>query len=414
MIFCIDLKSFYASVECVLRGLDPFKVNLVVADVSRGQGSIVLAASPHIKQFGVKSRCRIYDLPKDLKIIFAKPRMKKYIEYASKIYEVYLRYVDRQDVHIYSIDEAFLDLTHYMNYYKMPPISLAKKILADIMEVTGITATCGIGENMFQAKVALDCLAKHSDDYVAYLDENLFKQKMWDYKPLGDIWGIGRQLEVRLHRMGIDSLRDLANYSEEKLEKTFGILGNELYEHAHGRDSSIVSEVRNYKPQSKSFGHGQVLYEDYNYLDMITILTEYVDEIATELVMRNLNCQLIGLGIGYSRSVKDGFSRQMTLSTATNSRKVLLAAFKKLYFDHVKDYPIRRIQVRVGKLSTCEYVQTDLFSDSKISKKEHDLYATLGEIQEKYGKKAVSMAVSYTEKATQRKRSDLVGGHNAE
>lgn len=413
-IFCIDLKSFYASVECVLRGLDPFKVNLVVADASRGQGSIVLAASPHIKKFGVKSRCRIYDLPHDLDIIYAKPRMKKYIEYACKIYEVYLRYVDREDIHVYSIDEAFLDLSCYMKYYKKTEFELAKQIISDIYQATGITATCGIGDNMFLAKVALDCLAKHSTDYIAYLDEATFKEKMWDYKPIGDIWGIGRQMEIHLKRMNIYTLRDLANYPLEKLEAKFGIMGKELYEHAHGIDHSTVSEVKNYKPQNKSFGHGQVMYEDYNFKDAHTILIEYVDEIATELVMRNLSCRLIGIAIGYAKNVGGGFARQRTLENPTNSRKVLLEEFTKLYFDNVKDYPIRRINVRVAKLTSDQFVQMDLFNNAFKSKKEHDLYETIGELQEKYGKNAINMAISYTEKATQRKRSILIGGHNAE
>jgi DNA polymerase V len=171
---CIDLKSFYASVECVLRGLDPFEVNLVVADKERGGGSIVLAVSPHLKKFGVPSRCRIYELPTDMDIIYAKPRMKKYIEFSSRIYDIYLKYIAKEDIHVYSIDEAFMDFTSYMNYYNMPLSSIGRMILDDIFKTTGITATCGMGDNMFLAKVALDCLAKHSPDYMSYLNQELF------------------------------------------------------------------------------------------------------------------------------------------------------------------------------------------------------------------------------------------------
>lgn len=413
-VMCIDLKSFYASVECVLRGLDPFTTNLVVADASRGHGSICLAASPALKRHGVKSRGRIYDLPQGLDIIFAKPRMKKYIEYASKIYEVYLKYVDRSDIHVYSIDEAFLDFTSYQKFYNLSMEDIAKKILEDIYNETKVSAACGIGDNMFLAKVALDCLAKHSENRIFYLNEDLFKNHMWDYKPLGDIWGIGRQIEKRLAKMNIFTLGDLANYSLEKLEKEFGIIGKELYEHAYGIDRSVVSEVRNYKPQAKSFGHGQVMFEDYNYKDMYTILIEYVDELATELIMKKQTCQLIGLGIGYSKDVHGGFSRQLTLPNPTNSKKVLLEGFKQLYFNNIQDLPIRRIDVRVGKLNYEDFVQTDIFNNATLQQKEHDLYEAIGEIKDKFGRSSINMAISYTEKATKIKRNALVGGHNAE
>ena len=414
MVICIDLKSFYASVECVLRGLDPFKVNLVVADASRGGGSIVLAASPHIKKYGVKSRCRIYELPQKLDIIYAKPRMRKYIEYASKIYDVYLKYVSSEDIHVYSIDEAFLDLTPYLKYYNMGAYELSKTILNDIYETTKITAVCGIGENMFLAKVALDILAKHQPDGIAVLDVDGLKEKIWDHRPITDIWGIGRGISKRLEKMGITSLGELAKYPLEKLEKEFGIVGRELFEHAHGIERSTVQEARNYLPDSKSFGHGQVLFEDYNYKDMYTVLLEMVDEVACELVAKKLDCQLVALGIGYSKDVGGGFSRQMTLPTKTNSRKIILDAFTKLYYDNVENLPIRRIAVRVSKLSNEDYVQVDLFTNQEKLKKERSLYEALGEIKGRYGKNAVYLAVSDTDEGTLVKRHSLIGGHNAE
>ncbi len=414
MIICIDLKSFYASVECVLRGLDPFKVNLVVADKERGGGSIVLAASPHIKKYGVKSRCRVYEIPEKLDVIYAKPRMNKYIEYASKIYDVYLKYVSREDIHVYSIDEVFLDLTPYLKYYKMSAYDLSKKILDDIYETTKLPAVCGVGENMFLAKVALDILAKHQVDGIAVLDVEGLKKYIWPHKPITDIWGIGRGISKRLEKMGITCLGDLAKTSLKKLEKEFGIVGRELLEHAFGIEKCSVQEARSYLPESKSFGHGQVLFEDYNYKDMYTVLLETVDQVACELVAKKLNCGLIALGIGYSKDVGGGFSRQMTLPNKTNSRKILLEAFTKLYYEHVENLPIRRIDVRVGKLSNEEYVQTDLFTDQESLKKEHSLYEALGNIKEKYGKGAVYLAASDTTKGTLVKRNKLVGGHNAE
>jgi DNA polymerase V len=411
---CIDLKSFYASVECVLRGLDPFEVNLVVADKERGGGSIVLAVSPHLKKFGVPSRCRIYELPTDMDIIYAKPRMKKYIEFSSRIYDIYLKYIAKEDIHVYSIDEAFMDFTSYMNYYNMPLSSIGRMILDDIFKTTGITATCGMGDNMFLAKVALDCLAKHSPDYMAYLNQELFYEKAWDIKPLSEIWGIGSRIEKRLNDMNIYCLRDLAHYSLPKLEKEFGIIGRELFEHAYGIDFSTVQEARSYKPQSRSFGYGQVLFEDYNYRDLYTILLEYVDELAIDLISRKLCCQMIGLGIGYSMAVGGGFYRQLTFPHKTNSKKILLEGFRKLYLDNIENLPIRGIQVRLGSLTHEDYVQTELFTDPEKAKKEHDLYAVLGEIQDRFGKNAVNTAISFTEKATKMKRNKLIGGHNAE
>lgn len=395
-----------------MRGLDPFTTDLVVSDKSRGLGSVVLAVTPHLKSFGVKSRCRVYELPQDRDIIYAKPRMKKYIEYSCKIYEIYLRYVDRQDIHIYSIDEAFLDITHYLNYYQLTAKELAMKILADIYQETKITATCGIGENMFLAKVALDCLAKHHENNIAYLSQELFYKYIWDIQPLTEIWGIGDKIAKRLSKMNIHTLRELAQTPLEKLEKEFGVIGHELHQHAHGIDDSVVSEVRNYKPQDKSFGYGQVFYSDYNYHDLYTILMENIDEIATELILKKLTCQLISLGIGYSREIGGGFSRQMTLPIKTNSREKLREAFHKLYFDNIKDLPIRRLSIRVGKLEHEDFVQTDLFTDNQ--KKEHDLIKAIGEIKNKFGKSSINMAISYTEKATKIKRNLLIGGHNAE
>lgn len=414
MIICIDLKSFYASVECVLRGLDPFKVNLVVADKDRGGGSIVLAASPHIKQYGVKSRCRIYELPEKLDIIYAKPRMKKYIEYASMIYNVYLKYVSSEDIHVYSIDEMFLDLTPYLKYYNKSAYEISKLLLEDVYNTTKLPAVCGIGENMFLAKVALDILAKHQPDGIAYLDVEGLKEKIWPHKPITDIWGVGRGIAKRLEKMKVTTLGELALCPLQKLEKEFGIVGKELLEHAYGIERCSVQEARIYLPSSKSFGHGQVLFEDYNYEDMYTVLLETVDEVACELVTRKLNCQLIALGIGYSKDIGGGFSRQLTLPTKTNSRKILVDAFTKLYYDNIENLPIRRIDVRVGKLSNEDYVQVDLFSDQEKMQKEHDLYEALGNIKDRYGKNAVYLAASDTTKGTLVKRHKLIGGHNAE
>lgn len=413
VILCVDLKGFYASVECVFRGLDPLAVDLAVADERRGGGSIVLAVTPHLKKRGVRSRCRLYQLPKD-GIIIARPRMKKYIEYSCKVYEIYLRFVSPEDIHIYSIDEAFLDITHYIKYYNASPQEIARKILDAIYEETGLPASCGVGDNIFLAKVALDCLAKRRSDNIAYLDKDLFRKYIWDLRLLDNIWGIGRRLSRRLAALNIRTLRDLARTPPEKLEKKFGVLGLELYRHAHGEDATTVREAREYHPQSKTFGHGQVFLEDYDYKDVRVVITEIAAEIATELALRRLCCQEVALGIGYSKKYGGGFYRQKKLETKTNSFKTLLSAYEELYKKHVIDLPIRTINMRVGKLSNEEFLQPDLFTDVQIEVKERNLYRAIGEIREKFGKAAVRLAVSNMEKATLVKRSVLIGGHNAE
>ena len=413
-ILCIDLKSFYASVECSLRGLDPFAVNLVVADKERGGGSIVLAVSPHLKKYGVNSRCRIYELPTNVEIIFAKPRMQKYIDFSGMIYDIYLQYVSAEDIHVYSIDEAFLDLSSYLKYYQQPIEEIAKRIMEDIFQKTKITAACGIVTNMFLAKVALDCLAKQNPNRLAYLDEQIFMDQIGDLRPLSKIWGIGLRTARHLERMGIYCLRDLANYSVEKLQKTFGLVGLELYNHAHGIDKTTVQEARNYLPAHFSFGHGQALYEDYTKDEAKIVLLEMVDELVTELIMRKQTCQTISLGVGYSQTVGGGFNRQLSFDKHTNSRKTIWEAFIGLYEKYTKNVPIRRLNLRLGKLANEVYLQADIFDGMDKTQKEHDLYQALGEIKKRFGKNAVFLALSKTPKGTQIKRNQLIGGHNAE
>ena len=216
---CIDLKSFYASVECVERNLDPFEANLVVADPSRGDGAICLAVSPALKNKGIKNRCRVFEIPKTIKFITATPRMKLYMQYSADIYGIYLKYVSKDDIHIYSIDECFLDITQYLHLYNLSARELAKKIIDDVRKSTGICATVGIGPNLFLAKVALDITAKHSPDNMGFLDEDKFKRTIWHHKPITDIWNIGHGITKRLARIGIVDLYDVAHADEKILYK---------------------------------------------------------------------------------------------------------------------------------------------------------------------------------------------------
>ena len=261
---CIDLKSFYASVECVERGLDPFKYNLVVADPSRGNGAICLAVSPALKNKGVKNRCRIFEIPKNIHYITALPRMKLYIKYSADIYEIYLKYVSKDDIHIYSVDECFLDITKYLNMYHMTSFELARMIIKDVYNTTGITATAGIGTNLYLTKVALDITAKHVKDNIGYLDEDKYKEELWHHTPLTDFWQIGRGINKRLSKLGINDMYDIAMSDEFVLYKEFGINAKYLIDHSKGIEPCTIKDIKSYKPKSNSISNTQILFEDYS------------------------------------------------------------------------------------------------------------------------------------------------------
>ena len=280
---CIDLKTFYASVECVERNLDPFNTNLVVADPSRGKGTICLAISPKLKAAGIKNRCRIYEIPEEIKYIVAKPRMKKYIEYSANIYAVYLKYIAKEDIHVYSIDECFLDITKYLKLYQLSAEGLAKKIVDDVLSTTGITATVGIGTNLYLAKVALDITAKHTKNNMGYLNEQLYQETLWYHQPLTDFWQIGKGISKRLNRLRIFNMYDLAHASESELYQEFGINAQYLIDHAWGKEPTLISDIKAYKPRSNSISSGQVLFEDYNYDDGLLVVKEMVELKCLEL-----------------------------------------------------------------------------------------------------------------------------------
>ena len=410
---CIDLKSFYASVECALRGLDPFTTNLVVADKERGGGSIVLAATPCIKAHGAKSRCRIYELPKNVYPIYAKPRMNKYIEYSAMVYKIYLRFVSKEDIHVYSIDEAFLDLTSYLKYYNCSIFEIAKKIIDTIFKETKITATAGIGDNMFLAKVALDIIAKHEKDNIGYLNQELFQKRIWNHKPITDSWGNGHEMAKRLYHMGIDTIGQIAKGKKERFIDLFGVMGEELYNHSHGIDNSSIQGIKDYVPSSKSLGNGQVLFEDYNCHDAYIILEEMVYRLVLDLHTKKLTTNSISLFIGYSKDYEGSFCKQTRLLYQTSSFKLIMQEFKYLYWENIINNPIRNLSVRAGGLKEDGYLAFDLFNDSDSLLKERNLYRAIVEIRERFGKNAINKAISLDEKATLIKRNGLIGGHNA-
>ena len=411
---CIDLKSFYASVECAERGLDPFKIKLVVADPSRGDGAITLAATPAIKRLGVKSRGRIYEIPKNIEYITATPRMSLYMEYSARIYKTILKYICKDDIYVYSIDECFIDATPYLNLYKLKVRDLAKLIIKDIYNTTSITATCGIGTNMFLCKVALDICAKHKSDNIAYLDEDIFKHTLWHHRPLTDFWMIGKGSETRLNALGIKDLYDLAHYDEKILYKVFGINAKTLIDHANGKEDTTIADIKAYKPKSNSLSNSQILFEDYNYKDAYIVLKEMVETNVLELTSKHLVTNHISLYIGYSKDVIKASSSSNLISNTTNSYKILLNEFTTLYKKIVNtNYPIRKLGISFGNLKDEYYAQYDLFTDVDEIEKERKAQEALVYIKQKYGKNTVLKGTNFLDKATARKRNTLIGGHNA-
>ena len=260
---CIDLKSFYASVECVERGLDPMTTKLVVADPDRSVNTICLAVSPTMKRLGVRNRCRLGDVPKDMDYIIAKPRMQKYIDYSARIYGIYLSYIAKEDIHVYSIDEAFMDVTDYLELYRMSPRELGHTIMNTILEQTGIRATCGVGTNLYLTKIALDITAKHSPDFIGELDEDSYRATLWDHLPLTDFWRVGHGTADRLAKYAIYTMRDIAHTDEDFLYRLFGIDAELLIDHAWGREPVTIADIHNYHSRTKCLSSGQVLMSDY-------------------------------------------------------------------------------------------------------------------------------------------------------
>ena len=411
---CIDLKSFYASVECVERGLDPFKINLVVADPTRGGGAITLAATPAIKKLGVPSRGRIYEIPKNIEYITAPPRMTLYMQYSATIYSIFLKFISSEDIHVYSIDESFLDITTYMSLYNTTPKQLAKMILDEIFDQTGITATVGIGTNLFLAKVALDITAKHAKDCMGYLDEDLFKQLIWHHQPITDIWMIGPGTANRLAMLGIKDLYGVAHYNEKILYKLFGINAEYLIDHSWGREPTEISDIKAYKPSSNSISNSQILFEDYNYKDAYLIMKEMVESNVLQLTEKHLVTNHISLFIGYSKNCTKPSRGSRKITNTTNSYRILLEEFKLLYKKIINpNYPIRQIGISFGNVKDEIYEQFDLFADQEDIEKEKRVQEALVHIRNKYRKNAVLKGMNFYEKATQRKRNGLVGGHNA-
>lgn len=410
---CIDLKSFFASVECVERGLDPMTSNLVVADPSRGRGAICLAVSPALKSLGVRNRCRLFEIPQHIQYEIALPRMKRYMEYSARIYSIYLKYISAEDIHVYSIDECFLDITQYCRLYGKTPKEMAVMLIDAVFAETGICATAGIGTNLFLAKVALDITAKHTPDHMGYLDEAEFKRTIWYHQPITDIWNVGRGIAKRLERFGIYDLFGVAHFDEEKLYREFGVNAEFLIDHAHGVEPCTIADIHAYRSKSSSISNGQILFEDYSFDDALIVLREMVEMLTLELVEKHLVTDSISLSVGYSKDVLKPAGGTMKLGEATNSQKKLEKHFVA-YFERVvkRGYPIRRINVGLNHLTDESYATYDLFTDTEAEQREHDLQVTVLDIKKRFGKNAILKGRSLEKKATARIRNTLIGGHN--
>ena len=412
---CIDLKTFFASVECVERNLDPFKVNLAVADKERGKGALCLAISPKLKALGIKNRCRLFEIPSYLDLIIAKPRMKLYMQYAANIYEIYLKYVCDDDIHVYSIDEAFLDISTYFKLYRKTPLQMARMIIDDIFETTGITATAGIGSNLYLSKVALDISAKHNPSNIGILNEPLYKQTLWHHQPITDFWHVGRGIAKRLAKYQIFDMAGVAFCDEKILYQEFEVNAKYLIDHAWGKEPTTIAQIKKYQPENNSISHSQVLFEDYSYEDALLAMKEMVELKVLDLVEQHLVTRHIALYVGYSNKKIKATGGSLKIGVCTNSYRILLSEFITLYkrTTHL-NCPIRRLGISFGGVIDEKYEAYDLFTDYQEIEKERKLQEALINIKGRYGKNAVFKGMDLLEKATTLKRNKLIGGHNGE
>ena len=490
----IDLKSFYASVECVDRGLDPLDANLVVADPTRTEKTICLAVSPSLKSYGIPGRARLfeaiqkvreinaqrrYKAPKhsftheshfhselksdpsaELAFITAPPRMAHYMEVSTRIYNVYLKYIAPEDIHVYSIDEVFIDATDYLKTYGMTPRELTMKMVLDVLETTGITATAGIGTNLYLCKIAMDIYAKHCEPdkngvRIAELDEMSYRKILWDHRPLTDFWRVGKGISKKLEQHGLYTMGDVARcsvgresdyYNEDLLYKLFGVNAELLIDHAWGWEPTEISDIKSYRPESSSLSSGQVLQEPYEFSKARLVLKEMADLLSLELVSKRIVTDQIVLTVGYdieslnksySGAVEtDRYGRKIpktahsseNIGRYTSSSKLICETAMSL-FDRIvdKNLLVRRMYIVANHIITekaaekeSEYVQLDLFSDTKKQeaeenelKKEKDMQRAILKIKSKYGKNSIIKGMNLKEGATALERNRQIGGHKA-
>ncbi len=446
----VDLKSFYASVECVERGLNPLTTNLVVADNSRSSKTICLAVSPSLKKYGLSGRSRLFEVEskareikritgKSLEYIIAVPRMSLYIEYSSRIYEIYLKYFSPEDIHVYSIDEVFIDVTSYLVLYKISAYKLAQLITNSIFEKTMITATVGIAPNLYLSKIAMDIEAKHiSPDKngccIAELNDLLFRKKFWNHKPLTDFWRIGKGIEKKLNKNGLFTLGDIARcslISESFLYKIFGKDAEILIDHAWGYEPCSIKDIKSYKSKQKGMGSGQVLHSPYTYEKAEIIVREMTDSLIIELVRKNYLTNSITLIVGYDvefsefytgDTIVDFYGRTLPkpahgtikLNCYTSLMSKILPSVLELYKQIVnKDLLIRRINLQANNIVNTISEELFLFDDIEKIKKEKKLQQAFIQIKDKYGKNSLLKGTNLLKESTMKQRNMQIGGHKA-
>ena len=411
-ILCIDLKSFYATCECILLNKDPFTTPLVVANYKQGMGAITLAITPALKKLGIKSRTRLFLIPKDIKYEIIMPKMSHYIEMSKKVISIYLDFVSKDDLHVYSIDESFLDVTHYLKYYNMTDLELGKYIMDTIYKKTKLYATCGIGENMFLAKAAMDNESKKNKDSIAKWELCNIENTLWKLD-LIDMWGIGKNMEKRLNELKIYNVYELAHANKDYLINKLGIIGEELWLHANGFDDAIISE-NDYIVKNTSYANSQILFKDYSKQEIYLIIYETLEILTKRLRKNNKMCKRLSLTIGYSKIINDGFNRHVTLDNYTKNIDELydnaIMLFNKFYLD---SYPIRKVGISLSIIKSQNEFQTNLFNNSNKLKDKEKISNSIDKIDDKYGKNTIVKASALLNNSTIIERGKKIGGHNA-
>ena len=385
-----------------------------MADPSRGQGGICLAITPKMKSRGIPNRCRLFQIPDSIKYEVARPRMKLYIEYSADIYAIYLKYFDPRDIHVYSIDEVFIDVTDYLAVYGMDGKSLAKKLMNEIAATKHIPATAGIGTNLFLAKIALDITAKHAEDRIGYLDEAIFRSTLWDHEPITDFWQIAAGTAKRLRNYGIYTMRGISQADPKLLYKVFGVNAELLIDHAWGRESCLMEDIKNYRSKSHSVSFSQILPRDYNYEEARIVLREMILHGCHELMRRHVVTQKIWIAVGYSKERLPMAHGQSRLPSAVSVSSVMQPVVMQLY-DSITDRetPIRRLAVSFCDVCDEECQGYDFFTDWDAVDRERRREKAVMEMAEKYGKNALLRGTSLLDAATQRERNEMIGGHRA-
>ena len=412
--FCIDMKTFYASVECAERGLNPFETNLAVVDETRGKNALCLAITPKMKAQGIKNRCRMSEIPKTINFIRALPRMQLYIEYAADIYDLYLNYFDPQDIHVYSIDESFIDVTEYLPLFKMDAVALAKKLMNEIADKMHIPSTAGIGTNLYLAKIALDITAKHSKDHIGYLTEETYIKTLWNHRPIEDFWQIAHGTASRLARYGIYDMEGIANASQQLLYRVFGVNAELLIDHAWGREPCLIKDIKNYHSKSKSVSFSQVLPRNYNCEEAKLVMTEMVLNGCHEMMRRHVITNKVGIFVGYTFGGHEPTGGTKRMTVTTNLYSMILPYVMEIFEQTTdKAAEIRRLGIDFADVCDESCEGYDLFTDFGEVEREKRREQTVLAITDKFGKNSLLRGINYMEGATQRERNGFIGGHRA-